>query len=113
VKPAWFTAALLGILALVLVSHLGLITFAAYRCSNYGYRLGARLDRTVPGSPEAKQVATAIYQNQVRCHGLADNVDAISKDDQGLVLALLGGAGLSAGVAAGPGQRRPPGDPGP
>jgi hypothetical protein len=94
-------------LALLLVTHLGLITFAGYRCSNYGERLQVRLDRTNPGSAEAKQVATAIFQNQAKCHALGQKMDAVSKDYQGLVLALLGGAGLSVGVAAGPGRRPP------
>lgn len=99
-KPAWFFGALLGMLALLLSVHIGLLGYGVHRCSTYSERLQLRLDRLAPGTPEAAALRKDIEIKATRCQGLADHYDTASERYTGTILALLGGAGLSAGAGA-------------
>jgi len=97
-KPPWFIAALLGAFAALLAAHLGILAFAGQRCASYGARLGARLERASIGSPAAKSLHSDQMENGAKCTRLIDDFQKASDTYQSTILALLGGAGLSAGV---------------
>jgi len=96
-KP-WFVAALLGAFAVLLVAHLGILGFAGQRCASYGARLSARLDRVPMGSPAARAAHDAQLENGAKCSRLIDDFQKASGDYQATILALLSGAGISAGA---------------
>ena len=105
-KPSWFVAALLGAFAALLSAHLGVIVYAAQRCSFYQVKLGNRLDQAQIGSPAAQRVHQEIIENGEKCSRLFDDFQKASDNYQSTILALLGGAGLSAGVGAATNDRR-------
>jgi hypothetical protein len=99
-KPSWFVASLLGAFALLLSAHLGMIGYAAQRCALYGARLGNRMDQAQIGGPAAQRLHQEIVENGTKCGRLIDDFQKASDNYQSTILALLGGAGLSAGVGA-------------
>jgi hypothetical protein len=105
-KPSWFVAALLGAFALLLSAHLGMIGYAAQRCSLYGAKLGNRMDQAQIGGPAAQRVHQEIMENGTKCGRLMDDFQKASDNYQSTILALLGGAGLSAGAGAVTNDRR-------
>ena len=97
-KPPWFVAALLGAFAALLAAHLGMLAFAGQRCASYGAKLVTGMERTPIGSPAAKFLHDAQMENGMKCSRLFNDFQRASDNYQSTILALLGGAGLSAGV---------------
>lgn len=91
-------------LALLLITHLALLSYGVHRCTAYGQQLQGRLDRAEIGGKAAVWLAQQLDINGTRCMKLASDFQQDAEQYQGTILALLGGAGLSASMD---GSRKP------
>jgi hypothetical protein len=104
-KPSWFVAVLLGSFAGLMALHLTLLAMGTQRCLSYGATLAARLRALPPDSPMQKALHDEVIENGTRCVRLVDDLQKASDNYQSTILALLGGAGLSAGVSVASSKR--------
>ena len=104
-RPAWFIATLLLMLAMTVAIHLGSLGLTVQKCAFSLLAVQDRYVLTRPGSPEAIAVAATMKALRTQCDHTNSDFEAASGSYQTTLLALLGGAGVSAGVAVVP--RRP------
>jgi hypothetical protein len=86
-------------LSLALATHLGSLGINVQKCAFSLVQLHDRYSLTKPGSPEAKAVAETMLGVYKQCRLINEDFEQASLSYQTTVLALLGGAGLSTGLA--------------
>ena len=99
--PAWFAAALLGVFAAIVATHLAVMVVGLMECHQYARILLEQAERRAATTTEQVQVVP----NNVECSDIEETFGKLAGQYIAVILALLGGAGVA--VAAS-GKEPPP-----
>jgi hypothetical protein len=91
-RPAWFVATLLLMLLMLMTAHLYVIRVGIRECDEYAQVLIEQAKRLA--KDQAAQVK--IEANNTECNNIEDDFSKLAAQYISLVLALLGGAGITA-----------------
>lgn len=97
-RPAWFVAILLLMLAVLMASHLRLLHVGIEECDRM---FQVQLEQLKRLAKEREQQVTILPQNS-ECNSLEADYEQVASQYIGVILALLGGAGVAAGAGRQP-----------
>jgi hypothetical protein len=106
-RPAWFIAALLSMLAMLMGSHLWMLRVGVDECDELARISFAQARRLAAKSD--KQVTVLPLNSE--CNNIEDDYSKVADKYLSVILALLGGAGVAGGVALRPGVSPDPSAP--
>lgn len=98
-RPAWFVAILLAMLAVLMASHLRLLHVGIEECDRL---FQVQLEQLQRLARQQQQQVTIRPENS-ECSDLEADYEKVANQYIGVILALLGGAGVAAGAGRPPG----------
>lgn len=95
----WFVAILLAMLAALMISHLGMLWVQVIECDRYARLRIEEVDRYLQDPASAGKPVPQFLPRAEQCKELHSSFDDVANLYLATILALLSGAGFSAGTA--------------